>query len=297
WNNLGNLLKSLKRYDKAEEAFRKAIEINKLFSLAWLNLIRLQLEFMAAYELAYKSVDQFLKDCGRSAENLNTMALCFFQYAPKDHLNEAESWSREAVQKVPDNPDYQHTLASILGRLGNWDEALKTSLGFFESEEFLERGSNDITEFFISASVAGFGEDSLRILEQYSNKPTLEPLITGIKIYLGKKVRTAQEIMEIGKDVAKRIERRLGESEEKDDEYQAYIDAIVKYGYTEDDFTYNERIIATRTDLHPLGGEITITFVRNGIKRLYTTGPDSRWAADFEADLKAGVFEKKKKPL
>ncbi len=37
----------------------------------------------------------------------------------------------------------------------------------------------------------------------------MEPLITGLKIFLGDKVRAPQEVMEIGKDVAKRIKERM----------------------------------------------------------------------------------------
>jgi tetratricopeptide (TPR) repeat protein len=218
WNNIGNVLVHVKRYTEAEEAYRKGIEIDPDFSMIWSNLIKLHLGVMAAYESAYQSVNQFFEACGRSAENLNNMAWSFFQYAPKDHLNEAETWSREAVQQTPDNPDFQHTLASILGRLGNWDEALEISARFLESKEFLEIGSSAITEFFITAAAAGYGEASLSVLEQHSNRPALEPLIVGIKIFLGKKVRTAQEIMEIGKDVAKRIEERKGKSQKDEKE-------------------------------------------------------------------------------
>ncbi len=58
-------------------------------------------------------------------------------------------------------------------------------------------------------TTAGYADESLKILEQTNIQKVMEPLITGLKIFLGDKVRAPQEVMEIGKDVAKRIKERM----------------------------------------------------------------------------------------
>lgn len=113
------------------------------------------------------------------------------------------------MRKEPGKPECQHTLATILGALGKWPEALEIAPLFLGSEGFIEKRIGDVTNFFINAAASDYAEESHRVLEQHLNKPLLEPLITGLKIFLGEKVRTAQEIMEVGEDVAKRIHERM----------------------------------------------------------------------------------------
>ena len=70
-------------------------------------------------------------------------------------------------------------------------------------------------------------------------------------------------------------------------EYEDYIATLDKYGYAKDDFTYIENYEATRTELLPITGEVTITFIKTGVNRSYSIGYGSHWVAEFEADLKA----------
>ena len=43
----------------------------------------------------------------------------------------------------------------------------------------------------------------------------LEPLVVGLRMYVGEDVKAAAEIMEVGKDVVKRIEQRKKEIQKK----------------------------------------------------------------------------------
>jgi hypothetical protein len=56
----------------------------------------------------------------------------------------------------------------------------------------------------------GYAEKALELLIQSPSAELLEPLIAGIRIYLGEEVRIATEILEVGKDVAERIRERSG---------------------------------------------------------------------------------------
>ena len=210
WSNLGRLLHyNLQRYEEAEEAYKKAIEIAPTDQFSWTKLIELQMDAMRNPEVALKTAEGFLEASSRSAESLNNLAWFFFKCGWHTYLEHAESWSREAVKEEAEEPEYQYTLASILGALDKWSEALEIAPLFLGSEEFLEKRIGEVTDFFINAAASDYAEESLRILERHLDKPALEPLIVGLKIFLGEKVRTAQEIMEVGEDVAKRIRERM----------------------------------------------------------------------------------------
>ena len=88
-----------------------------------------------------------------------------------------------------------------------WEEALEISPLFLKTNEFISENINAVISFFINAATAGYADESLEILEQSNIQKAMEPLITGLKIFLGEKVRAPQEVMEIGKDVAKRIKK------------------------------------------------------------------------------------------
>ena len=210
WSQLGMLLHGkLKRYEEAKEAYVKAIEIAPSYQYSWIRLIKLQMEAMRDPDAALKTAEEFLESSGRTAKSLNSLAWLFLKCGWSTYLEHAEAWSREAVRKEPGKPECQHTFASILGTLGKWEEALEIAPLFLGSEGFLEKRIGEVSDFFINGAASGFAEESLGILEQHLDKPTLEPLITGLKIFLGEKVLTAQEIREVGEDVAKRIHERI----------------------------------------------------------------------------------------
>ncbi len=207
---LGFLLHdNLHRYEEAEQVYKKAIEIEPTDDFLWTRLIELQMDAMCNPEVALETAQEFLEASGRSTKSLNNLASSFFTCGWHDYFEHAEVWSREAVEKEPDEPEYQYTLASILGAVDKWAEALEISPLFLVNEGFLEKRIGQVIDFFINAAASGYVEESLRVLEQHLDKPALEPLITGLKIFLGEKVRTAQEIMEVGEDVAKRIHERV----------------------------------------------------------------------------------------
>ncbi|MBU1956771.1 hypothetical protein KKF09_03890, partial [Patescibacteria group bacterium] len=129
------------------------------------------------------------------------------------HFEQAEAWSKEAVSKDQEKPEYQHTLAAILGGLGKWDESLKIARQFLNDKDFIKRGLGEITDYFINAAAAGYADKAIKIIEQHPDIQVLEPVVVGLKIFLGEEILTAQEIKEIGEDVAKRIREQMDTKE------------------------------------------------------------------------------------
>jgi hypothetical protein len=61
------------------------------------------------------------------------------------------------------------------------------------------------TDFLIQAAAAGYAREALELLVQSKGAEVLEPLVVGLRIYLGETPQVAKEIVEIGQDVAERI--------------------------------------------------------------------------------------------
>ena len=207
WVNLGNLLsKESNRYPEAENAYQKAIEIEPSVSSHWVHLIKFQFEKRLDENKAFKTTENYLNFFERSPQSLNNIAWLFFERGYKDYLGKAESWCREAVDKDKFRlPYYYHTLASVLCAMDKWDDSLKTSQLFLEDERFVQKEIGEISAFFMNATAKGHAAEAVLILEQYSDITLLEPLIVGLKLYMGLEVLTAFEIREFGQDIANRI--------------------------------------------------------------------------------------------
>jgi tetratricopeptide (TPR) repeat protein len=147
-------------------------------------------------------------------QKLNNLAWLFFKNKYMAHLEKAEAWCREALDKEKGLPDFYHTLAAILGGMGRWEESLKLAQQFLNKEGFIQKEIRTITEYFISAAAEGYAADAIPILEQHADIPSLEPIVAGLKTLTGQKFLTAQEIREIGYDIAERIKKRMNKNVE-----------------------------------------------------------------------------------
>jgi hypothetical protein len=69
-----------------------------------------------------------------------------------------------------------------------------------------------LTIIILGAAIAGHADHSLTMLTKSALANKLEPLITGLKIFLGEEqLFVSQEVFEIGKDIADRIRIKQAE--------------------------------------------------------------------------------------
>ncbi len=172
WWRLGALLRGLNRLEEAEQALRKAVELDPNIPAAWTNL-----------------------------------AVVLFEL---NHPDEAEANARQAVEiasRAEDEnlPFFTLLLASLLSDRGKWDEVLRTISLLLKVDAQDEETYQWITELLISAAAAGHAREALNLLIESPARAQLEPLEIGLRLFLGEEPRTAQEILEVGKDVAQRI--------------------------------------------------------------------------------------------
>jgi tetratricopeptide (TPR) repeat protein len=205
WAELGMLLRwKLDRYDEAEQTLRKALELKPSLACAQGELTALLLTDSARLDEALDLAEQCLENAGRSAESLNSMAWAVFD-SDVDDLSLAEAWANEAVQKSPRDLKCLHTLASIQGRGGRWLEALQTAKRFLVDADAVGAVTSDVVDLFVTAAANAYADESLAAIRNSPSSGVLEPLVVGLRMYLGEEVSVAKEIEEVAEDIVKRI--------------------------------------------------------------------------------------------
>ena len=253
WTQLGLLLhEKLKRYQEAEESYRKAIEVDPTFALGWAHLGQLLHEKLERYEEAEESYrkavevdpefawgwvhlgqllheklerDEDAEEAYRKAEELAGPGSCVGPLAKlrldrgedvDSVLEQAETSLRKAVAALDGNWGVLYKLVTLLGLQGKWDEALKESLPLLDAASAQEEAVGRTTDFLIEAAAAGHAKEALRTLANSAGASALEPLIVGLRLFLGEKPRVAKEILEVAQDVADHIrDRQLKRSQQE----------------------------------------------------------------------------------
>jgi len=123
-------------------------------------------------------------------------------------LPKAKGHARKAVAIEPDNGCWRHTLASLLYLAGEGVEALKEAEVYLADRNAVEETVEDTIDLFVGLAATGHGSEGLRILQDAPSADLLEPLVVGLRLYLGEDVKAAAEITEVAKDVVQRIDER-----------------------------------------------------------------------------------------
>jgi len=218
WALLGRLLHGrLERCEEAEAAYRKALELEpaKGFALGLGGLAVLLLGKLGRPQEAFDVARAGLDKGSRAPELLNSLAWAFYSSGPPDYLPHAEAWAREAVEREAGNGYYRHTLACILCTSGKVGEAFEQARKYLENNETVQKTIGDAIELFVSLAARGYAREALGLLVASPSAEFLEPLVVGIRLFLGEDVKAAIEILEVGEDVAKRIEERRSAVEGK----------------------------------------------------------------------------------
>jgi tetratricopeptide (TPR) repeat protein len=211
WGLLALLLHiNLKRYTEAEEAYRKTIELKPDDAWARGQLVALLIEQEDRRNEGLELAEKYSKSYPEDVFLLNGLAWTFYSARSKVDLGRAEAWAREAVRLSPDESGCQHTYACILCAMNKGDEALAPAEKYFNDATLVSKRVDDAIELGVQLAVAGVARQAVDMLQESPSAAYLEPLIVGLKVFLGEEVKAAAEILEVGKDVAKRISERKG---------------------------------------------------------------------------------------
>jgi len=206
WALLGRILLDSEQPAKAEEACRKGISLEPTAPCAWIYL-GMSLVRMGHYgeaEQALRNGVKIKEDCYVAWAELGRLL--------EEHLGEYEEARRAyatASSLSPDSDGDKVQLAILSAeRLHRGEEALKL-LGDLARRSGISRsGIELVTRLSVALCATGRAREAHKVLSESPNMESFEPLVIGLRLYLGEDVKAATEIMEVAKDVVKRIEKR-----------------------------------------------------------------------------------------
>lgn len=238
WASLGNTLWELKRYEEARQAYRTAIELNPGESRFWdelghllleigppeetervweealrrhpklaqcaVHLVEARFQRGVAADVVLREAEEWIERAGRTPFVLGSMSRFVLRSKLAEALPQAERWAREGAAKGP-RGRFAGTLALVCATQGKWAEALQVVQGVLEAAADFEEARQRATDFLIQAAAAGHAREALELMVRSKSAEVLEPLVVGLRIYLGEMPQVAKEIVEIGQDVAERI--------------------------------------------------------------------------------------------
>ncbi|NQT11790.1 MAG: hypothetical protein HQ582_03515 [Planctomycetes bacterium] len=212
WALLGQLLhEQLDRYEEAEAAYRKAVELKSDDAWAWEERFTLRLEKLGGPEEACKLAEECFAKLPGNPGVLDSFAWELYSHGQRAFLPQAEAWARKAVAMAPEDGNSRHTLASILCAAGKEAEALEHARVYLEDTATVQRTVDDAINLFVDLAAGGCGSEALDVLRNSPSAELLEPLVVGLELLVGEEPRAATEIMEVAGDVLERIERRRHE--------------------------------------------------------------------------------------
>lgn len=222
WEQLGILLhKKLKRYEDAEHAYRMSIKAAGDCPIVWEllgDLLKINLnkpiEASQAFQKAAYYTTEFAENNPDSSYAMNSMAWRLYMCGDIDSLHQAKDWIDKAIVLDPEDMMCQHTFACILAALGKGSEALVPAQKYLNDSILASKYIDDTIELFAGLTAADCGKQALDMLVKSPMAKNVEPLIAGIKLYLGEGVPLATEILEVAKDVSKRIQTTREKIEE-----------------------------------------------------------------------------------
>ena len=210
WARLAELLHDKpSRFDDAEEACRNALEIDPQNRRARRAMLSVLLRQSERREEALRFAENAVVQSPDDPLLLIVVALGLYKTGEKSCLERALAWAQQAVDLEPDDGYCQYTLAIIQCALGNLQDALNTAEKYLADENAVGQTIDEATNLlFVELAARGEAAGALRVLIDSPSCGQLEPLVVGIRIFLGEDVKVAAEIKEIGLDVAQRIEQR-----------------------------------------------------------------------------------------
>jgi tetratricopeptide (TPR) repeat protein len=188
--------------DDKEETTRKLVE------RVMEDKLKVLLTIPERLENVLQTAEEMIGKNPENASLLNSISWLFYQNRGLLPLTEAEKWARRAISLSPDSANIHHTLACILSALGKGNEALTSTAKYIQDTACVEKTIEDAIELFVSLAASGQAKQALDLLLDSEAQKHLEPLVVGLKLYVGEEVKTAIEIREVAIDVVKRIEER-----------------------------------------------------------------------------------------
>ncbi len=130
-------------------------------------------------------------------------------YGKLDRYQEAESAFMEAAELCPQRSRPQFVLLKLLMKMQEQQRgALELARQYVSNPALVESTIEGAIEQFVTLAALGYAPEALRVLVGSPAEKYVEPLVAALRLSLGEEVRSAVEILEVAKDVVKKIEGR-----------------------------------------------------------------------------------------
>ncbi len=214
WKQLGELLEDkLERYEEAEQAYRRVTELEPKKDAGWLKLGYVQGRCLEKHEDAKKA---FKKATELAPEKIIGWGLLGMINWVMDRYEEAEKMFRKVIELEPNEArGWTSLIGLLIEGLEQPDEAIKVLGHYLERSEVVKGATEVTTEMVVDLAAHDLGREVLEVLAESASAEMLEPLVVGLRLYLGEDVKVAVEIKEVGKDVAERIKERSEQIKDK----------------------------------------------------------------------------------
>jgi tetratricopeptide (TPR) repeat protein len=218
----GNILGKMGRpeekiavYDEIIHRFENSAELPLLEQLAKAFVDKgKNLGSIGKFEEAITVYDQMIRRFENNAELplLKELATAFFNkgatLALMDRVEEAEESVRKSLEIVPMNWRFHCLLATLFWLQQKWTDLWNILPDVLSNLGIAGEESKPITTLLLLIASTGHAAKILEIVRESNVAPNLEPLVVGLQIFLGEKPLVAQEILEIGQDVAQLIREK-----------------------------------------------------------------------------------------
>ena len=213
WSSLGHLVSTIGPATEAEKVWAEALELHPSLASCAVHLLEARWEQGWPTDKLLHEAEHWIGRAGRSASSLYPMARLVVWANLVEGLPQAESWAREAWSKEQ-TAETSETLALVKAAQGEWTEALQASSLMLDGAVDSSKRQEAVTGLMIRAAASGQAEAAHAAVASSKGAPALEPLLVGLRIYLGETPLVAKEILEIGRDVAERIREVAGEQKD-----------------------------------------------------------------------------------
>ena len=166
-------------------------------------------EALAAWEKA----EEIVAALPEEAILRNNLAWGVYKHRYWPLLGKAQKWAQEAVALTPEDGNCHGTLGAVQYLLGKGGEAIEEARKYLRDRNAVDATVEGAIDLFVGLAATGHAREALRVLQDSPSVDLLEPLVVGLRLYLGEDVKAAAEILEVAKDVVKRIQERRAELE------------------------------------------------------------------------------------
>jgi tetratricopeptide (TPR) repeat protein len=130
-------------------------------------------------------------------------------YGKLDRYQEAETAFMKAMELSAQGLKAQLVLLKLLMKMQErQNEALELAGQYVSNADLVESTIEGTIEQFVKLAALGYAPEALCILVGSPAERHLEPLVAALRLYTGAEVRSAVEILEVAKDVVKKIEEQ-----------------------------------------------------------------------------------------